>query len=1419
MYEDTGVRLVVLGISESQRQLATFDNALNKINTSIHTLESSSASFTTKLTSVGNAFVATGRQLTASLTLPIVGAATGLAAFAINFEDSFAGVSKTVDGVAKGFDELALSMYGTSEGLTDAQEAAVFANKDFGKLTEKGLGLRDTFLEMSTDIPIAASELAKIAQISGQLGVKLGTETNPILEDFTRTIALLAETTAFSSEEAAFNIARMGNIMGVTSEEMGTFAQQFGNSIVELGNNAAATEPEIAALSLRIAGAARAVGMTTPEVLGLSAALAASGIKAEMGGSAVSRILTQMSYAANDFQMSTEDFNTSMASVEDSITSMQQAISQGATFDELKAKFSDLNLEGFEQDLNGVTEGTMSMGAAMDGVRTRTIADLNKQMAKSQEVIRTTAQVMGMTETALISLIRTDPTAAFTGMLGALSKLQEEGKLSAGVLDVLDLNTIRLKDTMNRLGPNVELVNKYVNISNEEWIKQTALQEEAQKKFATTKNQLKLLYNEIKAFGAEIYFSLEEPLNVGITALRNFVAELRDLPKGAKLAIAGFAALAASIGPLLIIFGSLLKLTAFSIDAFAGLGRIKLFNPFAGLLSAATGTVGKIKGVFTGLIGLITGLKAPITGIFSFLTNTVSSMFTGVTRIVKTLVFVVTFALSFINAGFMKALGFISGVLGQITNIAGQAFGAIGKLAGTIFDGMSWAFSGLVKKVLPALFGKIIALFTGFVTTVPLLLAAGLTAGLAVAIGPDLIKAASKNWKKLTSTLKDSASQFVKDLKSEGIEQAILLLFSGGSTGSGRESSLYGIAKALGATEETARKFGYTMGEIAATVIKIVKSFGELIRGVGDSDTAVKGVESSASRTADIILGLTAGIRDFLMGFYTGFTSTFETIRAAWSGLSESFGEFKTAVGEFFSVLFGETEKGIQQGNTFSDALNTGAGRAGKSFGEILGELLTFGIQLMTVFTEVATAVVKGFTDLANAYKENGIKGIFDELLVVIGDVWNALKVNLVTLVEPAFNDLVNWIKTDGVSLLGDAIKVVGDLIGQLWSGWDSKLGDVTNTKMMGIYTAGGKKLGNITADAFKAAFQSDTGRMTLDTGETVSTSMFNSGELGLPQEFTTTDWSTTSGFEGLQSILSNLMTEISDFISSDETKEAITNALTGIGNFIENDVWPVLQPYADKMWNAVVDWLEKKVGEIDFFQMLKDAVMEDNGGTTTLTAEDINKRLNDPDMQLQVKEDTFKFGRESGIYLVNGVMRGIDDKTAENLLKVNTMAVGMIGLFKTTMGIGSPSTVFQGFGQDIMMGLQNGMLNMSGSLFGVMGGIGSNVSTIMNNIKNGVVMNVNTMQSSLTNFMTAVPSIMNNITSTINNAVNSVISSLTRMNNASSSLSGIGGSVVSSIINTANTVNRTFAPTVYGTSNNVAQDTDYLYQSWLRNS
>jgi hypothetical protein len=97
--------------------------------------------------------------------------------------------------------------------------------------------------------------------------------------------------------------------------------------------------------------------------------------------------------------------------------------------------------------------------------------------------------------------------------------------------------------------------------------------------------------------------------------------------------------------------------------------------------------------------------------------------------------------------------------------------------------------------------------------------------------------------------------------------------------------------------------------------------------------------------------------------------------------------------------------------------------------------------------------------------------------------------------------------------------------------------------------------------------------------------------------------------------------------------------------------------------------------------------------------------------------------------------------------------------------------------------------------------------------------MNVSAMQTSLINFMTAVPGIMNNVTSTINNAVNSVIGSLTRMNNASSSLSGIGGSVVSSIINTANTVNRTFAPTVYGTSNNVAQDTDYLYQSWLRNS
>ena len=64
-----------------------------------------------------------------------------------------------------------------------------------------------------------------------------------------------------------------------------------------LGNNGASTERDILSMSSRIAGAAKVVGMTEADLLGVANAVSSVGIEAEAGGTAISNVLIDMSKA------------------------------------------------------------------------------------------------------------------------------------------------------------------------------------------------------------------------------------------------------------------------------------------------------------------------------------------------------------------------------------------------------------------------------------------------------------------------------------------------------------------------------------------------------------------------------------------------------------------------------------------------------------------------------------------------------------------------------------------------------------------------------------------------------------------------------------------------------------------------------------------------------------------------------------------------------------------------------------------------------------------------------------------------------------------------------------------------------------------------------------------------------------------
>lgn len=212
---------------------------INGINQAVKSVEGGSAKILDKLTRMSVSFAAV-----------LGGAAVKAAA---DFEESFAGVRKTIDATENEFKRL--------EGA---------------------------FRDMSKQIPVSVNEINRVAEAAGQLGIK-----NENIVGFTKTMVAMGVATRMSSEEAATSLARLANITQMPQENF----DRLGATIVDLDNKLATTASEITEMALRIAGAGKVVGMTEAEIVSFAAAVSSVGIQAEAGGTAISQAMINMSEA------------------------------------------------------------------------------------------------------------------------------------------------------------------------------------------------------------------------------------------------------------------------------------------------------------------------------------------------------------------------------------------------------------------------------------------------------------------------------------------------------------------------------------------------------------------------------------------------------------------------------------------------------------------------------------------------------------------------------------------------------------------------------------------------------------------------------------------------------------------------------------------------------------------------------------------------------------------------------------------------------------------------------------------------------------------------------------------------------------------------------------------------------------------
>lgn len=506
-----------------------------------------------------------GSSLTKGLTVPIAAGVTAVTAAAISWESAFAGVKKTSDEVV------------------DSNGNVVYSYDD----------LEASLRNLANELPSTHSEIAAVAEAAGQLGIQ--TEN---VSAFTKVMIDLGESTNMSAETAATELARFANITQMSQDKF----SNLGSALVDLGNNFATTESEISAMALRLAGAGAQIGMSEGDILGFAAALSSVGVEAEAGGSAFSKVMINM----------------------------QLAVEKGTgAFEELKSHADDQGVS-WERLVSAVRNGGKELtGVSKEmGFTSAELKKMYKEADNSKTSLEQFADVAGMTSDKFSDMFKSNPSEAIMKFVEGLGKAEEQGSSAISVLDDMGITEVRLRDSLLRAANASGVFAGAVEMGNEAFGENTALAEEAGKRYETTESKLKMLRNEAVNAAIDLSGPFVDALRDGLESSKPLVEQLGKLatafseadPKTQQMIVKLLAATAAA-GPLLSITGKLSggigSLGKSFIDLSASMAKKKAIdevkksfidgdisaNDFLKTLSGGSGTMTKFGAAASGAAG------------------------------------------------------------------------------------------------------------------------------------------------------------------------------------------------------------------------------------------------------------------------------------------------------------------------------------------------------------------------------------------------------------------------------------------------------------------------------------------------------------------------------------------------------------------------------------------------------------------------------------------------------------------------------------------------------------------------------------------------------------------------------------------------------------------------------------------------
>lgn len=335
-------------------------------------------------------------------------------------------------------------------------------------------------------------------------------------------------------------------------------SMDFESAITGVAKTTDLTDEELAAMSDSIKALSTEIPATTEEIAAVAEAAGQLGIQKDalldfteimtMLGTATNmtadEAATALARFANITGMATDnygrlgsvivDLGNNFATTESEIVAMGTRLASagklaGLTEPEIMALAAAMSSVGIEADAGGTA-------------MTQTLNAIEKAVAKGGDDLAEFARIAGMSSEEFSSAWKNDAMSALTSFIGGLGKLDEQGESAVLVLEDLGLTGIRQSNMLKALGLAADQMTGAVNTANTAWQQNTALTNEANKRYATAQSRLTMMqnaYNNLKVAIGDAYTpALSEAYGVG-TKVLNEITKFVQANPGVVAAITG----------------------------------------------------------------------------------------------------------------------------------------------------------------------------------------------------------------------------------------------------------------------------------------------------------------------------------------------------------------------------------------------------------------------------------------------------------------------------------------------------------------------------------------------------------------------------------------------------------------------------------------------------------------------------------------------------------------------------------------------------------------------------------------------------------------------------------------------------------------------------------------------------------------